>query len=64
VRASVSARRKEIDMLMTILLIAAGVLAGGIAALKVIAPKTATTKDDEILARLEALEAIVEKLRG
>lgn len=47
-----------------ILSVALGVLAGAIAALKVIAPKTATTVDDTVLARLEALEDMVTKLQA
>lgn len=39
-----------------VLAILAGVLVGGIAALKVIAPLTANTVDDSVLARLEQLE--------
>lgn len=49
-------------MLQNILLVAAGVIAGIVTGLKVIAPMTATTKDDEVLARLEALEALLKKL--
>lgn len=41
--------------------IVAGLLAGAIAALKLIAPKTKTAKDDEILARLESLEKFLPK---
>lgn len=36
-----------------------GVLAGAVAALKIIAPKTANKTDDAVLARLEALEKMV-----
>jgi hypothetical protein len=39
-----------------------GVLAGAIVALKAIAPKTKTLADDKVLARLEALEALLTKL--
>lgn len=49
-------------MIQNVLLIAGGVLAGLVVGLKVIAPITATTKDDEVLARLEALEALLKKL--
>lgn len=49
-------------MLMNILMVVAGVLGGIIVGLKVIAPLTSTTKDDEVLARLEALEALLKKL--
>lgn len=48
--------------LYTVGQIALGVLAGAIVALKYIAPRTVTTVDDNVLARLEALEALVEKL--
>lgn len=39
-----------------------GALAGGIMVLKVIAPRTKTTVDDSVLARLEQLEALVAQL--
>jgi hypothetical protein len=39
-----------------------GLVAGGIAALKVIAPKTANKTDDAVLARLEAVEKLLEGL--
>lgn len=42
--------------LATILVFLTGLLAGGIAALKVIAPKTKTTKDDKVLEVLEKAE--------
>lgn len=45
--------------LTTILTAAVGLLAGIIVALKVIAPMTKTKIDDEVLARLEALEALL-----
>ena len=51
-------------MLQNILLVAAGLVAGAVVALKVVAPLTATTKDNEVLARLEALEALLKKLVG
>lgn len=38
-----------------------GIVAGGVAALKVIAPKTNTKVDDVILEKLEALEALLKK---
>jgi hypothetical protein len=38
--------------------IAIGLLAGAVVALRYIAPKTKTSKDDAILARLEALEKL------
>ncbi len=49
-------------MLQNILLIASGVLAGGIAALTLIAPRTKNTVDDSVLAKLEALESLIQKL--
>lgn len=48
--------------LSVIIAAATGLLAGAIVALKAIAPKTSTTVDDKVLARLEALEALVEGL--
>ena len=51
-------------MLMNILLVAAGVVSGIVVGLKVIAPMTSTTKDDEVLARLEQLEALLKKIAG
>lgn len=50
--------------LQNALLVAGALLAGAIVALKVIAPRTKTKKDDQMLARLEALEALVQKLQG
>ena len=44
--------------------IASGLLVGAIAALKIIAPRTKTTVDDKLLERLEAVEAVVEKLKA
>lgn len=49
-------------MLENILMIAAGVVSGVVIGLKVIAPRTQTTKDDEVLARLVALEEMLKKL--
>ncbi len=49
-------------MLQNILLVAGGVLGGVVFALKVIAPMTATKVDDEVLARLAALEEMLKKL--
>jgi len=49
-------------MLQNILLVASGVLAGVVVGLKVIAPLTANKVDDEVLARLEALEELIKKL--
>lgn len=45
--------------LSLIISVAVGLLAGVIVALKVIAPKTQTKADDALLARLEALEALI-----
>lgn len=42
--------------LATILVFLTGLLAGGVAALKVIAPRTKTTKDDKVLEVLEKAE--------
>lgn len=39
-----------------------GLLIGGIAALKIIAPKTKTTVDDKILSAAEKVEPFVEKV--
>lgn len=49
-------------MLQNVLLIAGGLLAGAVVGLKVIAPLTATKKDDELLKRLESLEEMLKKL--
>jgi hypothetical protein len=49
-------------MLETILAVAGGLVAGVIVGLKVIAPMTSTTKDDAVLARLEKLEELLQKL--
>lgn len=46
-------------MIELALAIAGGLVAGAVVALKIIAPRTATKKDDEILARLEALEKLL-----
>jgi hypothetical protein len=51
-------------MVQNILLVALGCLVGAVAGLKIIAPMTSTKVDDKLLARLEALEALVEKLAG
>lgn len=51
-------------MLQNILLVAGGLVAGVVVALKVIAPMTSTTKDDAVLAKLEALEAMLKKVMG
>ena len=50
--------------LQNILLVAGGLVSGVIIGLKVIAPLTSTTKDDAVLARLEALEAMLKKITG
>lgn len=39
-----------------------GVLAGGVAALKIIAPRTKNKVDDQVLARLEALQKLALQL--
>jgi hypothetical protein len=49
-------------MLVQILLIAGAILTGAITALKVIAPKTATKKDDELLAALERIKELEKAL--
>lgn len=48
--------------LSLVISVAVGLLAGAVVALKVIAPKTKTTVDDAVLARLEALEKIADGL--
>jgi hypothetical protein len=48
--------------LPTLLVFLGGLLAGVIAALKVIAPKTANTVDDAVLAAAEKVEGVVETL--
>jgi hypothetical protein len=40
-----------------------GIVAGGIAALKVIAPKTANTVDDKVLEKLELIEGLLGNLK-
>ena len=47
--------------LSLLLSVAVGLVTGVIVALKVIAPKTKNTVDDAVLARLEALEAMLKK---
>lgn len=49
--------------LTLIVSVAVGVLTGAIATLKFIAPKTKNTTDDAVLKRLEALEALADKLK-
>ncbi len=43
--------------------VAVGLFAGAMVALRYIAPKTATTKDDELLAKAEKVEPIVNLLK-
>lgn len=50
-------------MLLQVIAFASGILAGAIVALKAIAPKTATKKDDELLKALERV-AELEKALG
>lgn len=50
-------------MLTEIILIVSGVIAGGIAALTLIAPATKTTVDDTVLAKLKDLEALLQSLQ-
>lgn len=45
------------------LLVLSGVIAGVVVALKVIAPLTKTKVDDQVLARLEAVEKLLGSLR-
>lgn len=47
--------------LSTILALVTAFLAGGVAALKIIAPRTKTTKDDQILAYAEAALEVLPK---
>lgn len=42
-----------------VLAVAGGLVAGVVVGLKVIAPRTSTTVDDELLARLEKLEKLL-----
>lgn len=49
----------DISMLIAL---AAGLVVGAVAALKIIAPRTATPKDDAVLAKLEALEEVLKAL--
>lgn len=46
-----------------VLVVLAGVLAGVVAALKVIAPATKTTKDDKVLEYAEKAEEVVDGLK-
>lgn len=50
--------------LQTILMVAGALLAGAVVGLKVIAPMTATKVDDEVLAKLQALEDLLKKLQS
>ena len=47
----------------TILMVAGALVAGAVIGLKVIAPRTATTVDDRVLARLEVLENLLKGLQ-
>lgn len=50
------------DTLVHVVEIAGAVVAGAVVALRVIAPLTATKRDDDLLARLETVEAMLESL--
>lgn len=50
--------------LQAVLMVLGALLAGAVVGLKVIAPMTANKVDDEVLARLEALEEMLKKLQG
>lgn len=45
-----------------VLAVVGGLVVGGVAALKIIAPKTKSTIDDAVLARLEKLEELLKAL--
>lgn len=47
-----------------IIAVASGLVAGVVVGLKVIAPMTANKVDDAVLARLEAIEAVLKGLKG
>ena len=49
--------------LSTLLVFVTGLLAGVVAALKVIAPKTKTTADDKVLAGATAAQGVLDKLK-
>ena len=49
--------------MLTALLVVAGVLAGVVAALKIIAPLTKTTKDDTVLKYAEDAEKMVDEAK-
>ena len=51
-------------MLSLIIAGALGALAGGIAALRVIAPKTKTTKDDDLLRLMIKIESWIDAATG
>lgn len=50
-------------MLATAVTFVLGLLAGGIAALKYIAPRTKTKADDKVLEGLEKAQEVAEKLK-
>lgn len=50
-------------MITLVISIAVSLFVGGVAALKFVAPKTKTDKDDKVLAALEKLEPLVEFLK-
>ena len=45
--------------MQNLLYLAVGLVVGGVAALKIIAPRTATKTDDAVLAKLEAMESLL-----
>jgi hypothetical protein len=49
-------------MLALAIALVTGLLAGAVAALRIIAPATKTTKDDKLLEYAEKAETVVEKL--
>lgn len=48
--------------LQTVLIVVAALISGVVVGLKVVAPLTANTTDDEVLKRLEALERLLQGL--
>lgn len=50
-------------MISFALVFVTGILAGVIAALKVIAPKTKTTVDDKVLEGAEVAQGVIDKLK-
>lgn len=50
-------------MIELIIAVGVGVFLGGLVALRYIAPKTATTKDDKVLAAAEKVAPFVETLK-